>query len=148
MSCFIGIIINPVHHHHHHHQQQQQHHQQQPPQQQQADDLGYGDLSVAPFTGTPGHYTPSLERMAQNSVLLTNFRVAAPVCTPSRASQLTGLFPYRLGITFIFGSGELKNEYLSVVPNAPYLFSDAGYHTGTHLYHSTHHHVMFYRNHH
>ena len=54
-----------------------------------ADDLGYGDLSVNPFNGH-GIKTPELEKMAQSGLILTNFHVAAPVCTPSRASILTG----------------------------------------------------------
>lgn len=58
-----------------------------------ADDLGYGDLSVKPFTGH-GIKTPQLERMASSGIKMTNFHVAAPICTPSRASILTGLFPW------------------------------------------------------
>ena len=61
-----------------------------------ADDLGYGDTSVSPFTGT-GIHTPELQRMAEASLVYTNFHAAAPVCTPTRASILTGLFPWRVG---------------------------------------------------
>jgi arylsulfatase A-like enzyme len=93
-----------------------------------ADDLGYGDLSLEPFTGG-GIHTPNLERMANSSVVMTNFHVAAPVCTPSRAAILTGLFPHRLGIGWIFGSGTQANDHLSVLPNAPTIFGAEGYHT-------------------
>jgi len=93
-----------------------------------ADDLGYGDLSLHPFTGSP-HETPELEKMAKASVTMTNFHVAAPVCTPSRAAILTGLFPYRLGISHIFGTGPQAKDHLSVVPNAANIFANAGYHT-------------------
>lgn len=92
------------------------------------DDLGYGDLSVAPFVGH-GIRTPELEKMAERSVIMTNFHVTAPICTPSRASILTGLFPWRLGIYSIYGSGPQSSEHLAVVPNAPMAFLQAGYHT-------------------
>lgn len=92
------------------------------------DDLGYGDLSVSPFVGQ-GIKTPELEKMALSSVIMTNFHVTAPICTPSRASILTGLFPWRLGIYSIYGSGPQSEEHLAVVPNAPMAFLQAGYHT-------------------
>lgn len=92
------------------------------------DDLGYGDLSVSPFTGH-GIKTPKLEQMAQHSTILTNFHVTAPICTPSRASILTGLFPWRLGIYSIYGSGPQADEHLAVIPNVPMAFLAAGYHT-------------------
>ena len=85
------------------------------------DDLGYGDLSVAPFTGH-GIKTPNLERMARESTIMSNFHAAAPICTPSRASILTGLFPWRLGIYSIYGTGPQADEHLAVTPNAPWFF--------------------------
>jgi arylsulfatase A-like enzyme len=66
--------------------------------------IGYGDLSVEPFLGQ-GIKTPELEKMAMESIIMANFHVAAPICTPTRASILTGLFPWRLGIYGIYGSG-------------------------------------------
>jgi arylsulfatase A-like enzyme len=93
-----------------------------------ADDLGYGDLSVSPFTGQ-GIKTPELEKMALSGRILTNFHDAAPICTPTRASILTGLFPWRLGIYSIYGTGKQAKEQLSVVPNIPLVFFEAGYHT-------------------
>jgi arylsulfatase A-like enzyme len=93
-----------------------------------ADDLGYGDLSVYPFTGH-GIKTPELEKMAHGGLVLTNFHDAAPICTPTRASILTGLFPWRLGIYSIYGTGKQAKEHLTVVPNIPLLFTNAGYHT-------------------
>lgn len=93
-----------------------------------ADDLGYGDLSVPGFTGL-GTKTPELFKMAKDGLTMTNFHVAAPICTPSRAAILTGLFPWRLGIHSIYGSGRQANEHLPTVPNAAYLFANAGYRT-------------------
>lgn len=93
-----------------------------------ADDLGYGDLSVEPFTGT-GISTPELEKMAASGTVLTNFHVSSPVCTPSRASILTGLFSWRLNIKSIFGTGVQAHDHLRVVPNLPIILSSHGYYT-------------------
>lgn len=60
-----------------------------------ADDLGYGDLSIF---GHPNIKTPNLDKMAFEGQKWTNFYVAAPVCTPSRAGLLTGRLPIRSGM--------------------------------------------------
>jgi arylsulfatase A len=59
-----------------------------------ADDLGYGDL------GCYGSRirTPHLDRMAAEGVRFTHFYSANPVCSPSRASLLTGRYPTRVGV--------------------------------------------------
>ena len=59
------------------------------------DDLGYGDLGTF---GHPTIRTPQLDRMAQEGQKWTNFYVAAPVCTPSRAALMTGRLPIRTGM--------------------------------------------------
>ena len=87
-----------------------------------ADDLGYGDLSLHPFTGSTHIKTPNLEEMGKRSAVMTNFHVAAPICTPSRAAIMTGMFPYRIGIHNIFGTGPQAKDHLSVMPNAPSFF--------------------------
>jgi len=58
------------------------------------DDLGYGD--VGPF-GSKLTKTPNLDAMAAQGLKLTSF-YAAPVCSPSRASLMTGCYPKRVGI--------------------------------------------------
>src|SRR5438876_4363690 len=60
-----------------------------------ADDMGYGDLSCY---GHPSIRTPNLDRMAAEGMRLTDFYVAASVCTPSRAALLTGRLPIRSGM--------------------------------------------------
>ncbi|MBI1355647.1 MAG: sulfatase-like hydrolase/transferase [Acidobacteria bacterium] len=57
-----------------------------------ADDLGYGDLSSY---GATAHQTPHLDRMASEGVRFTDFYVPMPFCAPSRASILTGRYPFR-----------------------------------------------------
>ncbi len=60
-----------------------------------ADDMGYGDMGAF---GHPTIMTPNLDRMAFEGQRWTNFYVAAPVCTPSRAGLLTGRLPVRSGM--------------------------------------------------
>jgi arylsulfatase A-like enzyme len=59
-----------------------------------ADDMGYGDLSCY---GSQIH-TPNLDRMAQEGVQFSQFYSANPVCSPSRASVLTGRYGVRSGV--------------------------------------------------
>jgi arylsulfatase A-like enzyme len=60
-----------------------------------ADDLGYADLSCY---GASEIKTPNLDRMAKEGVRFTNFYAPAGVCTPSRASLMTGCYPKRVGL--------------------------------------------------
>lgn len=62
-----------------------------------ADDLGYGDIEG--FGNQQIKYqTPALKRMASEGVKLTQVYVPVPYCAPSRASLLTGRYPFRNGV--------------------------------------------------
>ena len=92
-----------------------------------ADDLGYADTSVAPFTGNSIR-TPELERMASRGMVLTNFHTAATTCTPTRISLLTGMYPWRLGVKAVFEYGvkgaSNRDDFLIQVPTLPMAFRD------------------------
>jgi arylsulfatase A-like enzyme len=62
-----------------------------------ADDQGYGDLGCY---GAKDFETPHLDRMAREGVRFTDFYVAQPVCSASRAALLTGCYPNRVGILY------------------------------------------------
>ena len=70
-----------------------------------ADDLGYTDLSCM---GSKYYETPNIDKIAKQGMVFTNGYAACQVCSPSRASILTGKFPARIGITNFIGarSGE------------------------------------------
>ncbi len=59
------------------------------------DDQGYGDLGCF---GSTKIKTPNIDRLAKEGRKFTNFMVASPVCTPSRAALLTGCYPKRVGM--------------------------------------------------
>lgn len=60
-----------------------------------ADDLGHGDVG---FGGHPTLRTPHLDAMAGAGLRFERFYAAAPVCSPTRGSCLTGRHPFRYGI--------------------------------------------------
>lgn len=59
------------------------------------DDIGYGDLGCC---GSTVHRTPHLDRMAAEGRRFTSYYGTGPVCTPSRASLLTGCYPRRISM--------------------------------------------------
>ena len=59
------------------------------------DDLGYGDIGCY---GSTVHSTPALDRLAAEGLRFTDFYMAAPVCSPSRAAMMTGCYPQRIGL--------------------------------------------------
>lgn len=87
-----------------------------------ADDLGYGDVA---YQGNPVVRTPCLDAMAREAVRLDRFYAAAPVCSPTRASCLTGRHPYRYGIEWA-GETPLKHAEITLAE----VLGEAGYATG------------------
>ncbi|MCS7462182.1 sulfatase-like hydrolase/transferase [Paenibacillus doosanensis] len=75
------------------------------------DDLGYGDLGCY---GSDVIRTPHLDALAQDGVRFTDWYSNSPVCSPSRAALLTGLYPAKAGVSHILGgkrgTGGLKKE--------------------------------------
>jgi len=61
-----------------------------------ADDLGWRDLGCY---GSTFHQTPNLDKLAARGVKFTQAYAANPLCSPTRSSVLTGLWPARTGIT-------------------------------------------------
>ena len=59
------------------------------------DNLGYGDIGCF---GSKHQRTPHVDRMAREGVRLTSFYSTSGVCTPSRASLMTGCYPHRVGL--------------------------------------------------
>ncbi len=62
-----------------------------------ADDLGWSDTTL--YGTTRLYQTPNLERLAARGMRFRNAYAANPLCSPTRASILTGLYPGRIGIT-------------------------------------------------
>jgi arylsulfatase A-like enzyme/phosphodiesterase/alkaline phosphatase D-like protein len=90
------------------------------------DDLGYADIE--PF-GSKVNRTPNLNRMAEEGRKLTCF-YAAPVCSPSRASLMTGSYPKRaLSIPHVLFPGNAEGLDQGEVTVAE-LLKEQGYATG------------------
>ncbi len=87
-----------------------------------ADDLGWGDVG---FNGSHLIRTPHLDEMARAGLRFTRFYSAAPVCSPTRGSVLTGRHPFRYGVTFA-NEGHMKPEEITLAE----LLCTLGYKTG------------------
>ncbi len=94
-----------------------------------ADDLGFGELGCY---GSPTIKTPNLDRLAESGVRLTQCYSAAPVCTPTRAALLTGVYQQRLGRHFDWVVGGMGHD-CGLAPETvtlPRLLKANGYATG------------------
>ena len=67
-----------------------------------ADDFGYSDLGSF---GSTFYETPHLDRLAASGMRFTSAYSACPVCSPTRASIMTGRYPQRCGITDYINMG-------------------------------------------
>ncbi len=86
------------------------------------DDLGWGDVG---FNGNPDLKTPHLDKLAKKGVVLNRFYAASAVCSPTRASVITGRNPYRMGI-HTANHGHMKKEEITL----PEILQKGGYMTG------------------
>ncbi len=77
------------------------------------DDMGWRDLGC---TGSSFYETPNLDQLAAQGLLFSDAYAACPVCSPTRASIMTGKYPASVGITNFIG-GNAKGQLL----DAPYL---------------------------
>ena len=81
------------------------------------DDMGWRDTGCY---GSPFYETPSIDRLAGEGMRFTDAYAACPVCSPTRASILTGKYPARLGLTnYIAEFGEHPAQGRLV--DAPYV---------------------------
>jgi arylsulfatase A-like enzyme len=86
------------------------------------DDLGWGDVG---FNGNEKIKTPNLDRLAAQGNKFNRFYSGGSVCSPTRASCLTGRNPFRMGI-YTANKGFMKPEEITL----PELLKTKGYNTG------------------
>lgn len=86
-----------------------------------ADDQGWGDMA---YNGHPHVRTPHFDALAREGIRFDRFYAAAPVCSPTRASVLTGRTPNRTGC-FSWGH-PLRPQEVTVAD----VLKEAGYRTG------------------
>ena len=87
-----------------------------------ADDLGYGDLGCY---GQQYIKTPNLDQLARDGMRFTNFYAGSTVCSPSRASLMTGLHQ---GHSYIRGNGEVPLRQTDTI--LPQILKQRGYVNG------------------
>lgn len=95
-----------------------------------ADDMGAWTLGSA---GNPDAVTPNLDDMAENGCTMENFFCASPVCSPARATLLTGRMPSAHGVLDWISGGNIRKdeempiEYLEELKGYTDYLSQAGY---------------------
>ena len=92
------------------------------------DDMGYGDLSSY---GAKDLRSPNIDAIVSSGMRFSNFYANCPVCSPSRAALLTGMYPDRAGVPGVIRTNPEDNfGYLSErAVLLPALLRKAGYHT-------------------
>jgi len=76
------------------------------------DDLGWNDLG---YSGSAFYETPNIDKLSKESFQFTNAYAASPVCSPTRASIMTGKYPTRFGYEFtpVPATGRLIMNWLA-----------------------------------
>ena len=78
------------------------------------DDLGWADVG---FMGSKYYETPNLDKLSRQGMVFTNAYAACSVCSPTRASVMTGKYPARTGITdWIRARFQLKSSEVKAPP--------------------------------
>ncbi len=90
------------------------------------DDQGYGDLSCM---GNTGVRTPHLDGLAADGARFTDWYANSPVCSPSRASLLTGLYPANAGVRSILAGHRTATGLPPTVPTLATALRRLGYRT-------------------
>ena len=93
------------------------------------DDQGLHDVS---YQGTNDLMTPNIDGIANNGIRFNHFYANCTVCSPTRASLLTGTYPDYVGVPGVIRTNEEDNwGYLNPeVKLLPYYLKKAGYQTG------------------
>lgn len=93
-----------------------------------ADDLGWGDLGCM---GADDLATPNIDSLADDGMRWTNFYANCPVCSPTRASILSGRYPDAVGVPGVIRTHSRNSwGYLSPeVTLLPAKLQEVGYHT-------------------
>ena len=73
------------------------------------DDLGWNDLG---YSGNTFYETPNIDNLSKESFQFTNAYAASPVCSPTRASIMTGKHPARVNITDWIPGADPQNRAL------------------------------------
>ena len=73
------------------------------------DDLGWNDLG---YTGSKFYESPNIDTLSNYSFQFTNAYSASPVCSPTRASIMTGKHPSRVNITDWIPGNDPKDKPL------------------------------------
>ncbi|MEM7535422.1 MAG: sulfatase-like hydrolase/transferase [Chloroflexota bacterium] len=90
------------------------------------DDQGYGDLSCM---GCEDFRTPHLDRLATDGVRFTNWYSNSPVCSPARASLLTGRYPGNAGVRSILAGHRTATGLPQSTPSLATALKPLGYQT-------------------
>jgi len=90
------------------------------------DDQGYGDLSCM---GSPDVRTPHLDALAASGARFTDWYSNSPVCSPSRASVLTGRYPVHAGVRSILGGHRQSTGLPQETPTIAAALKRMGYRT-------------------
>lgn len=85
------------------------------------DDLGQRDLGCY---GSTFYETPNIDRIAREGALFTDAYAACPVCSPTRASLMSGQWPQRTGITDYIGAAKTPQEWKRNTKLLPAPYSD------------------------